>query len=104
MKNFLVDLKNRSYQISIEPGIVHDLAHLLQKYNTGQKWVIISQQSIMDIIGYGIEDKLKKANFDCVIITLPDGEIAKTVKSMNCFNLKPASIISRLKLKKYQEN
>jgi S-adenosylmethionine synthetase len=28
-----------------------------------------------------------------------DGEIAETVKSMACFNLKPASIISRLKLK-----
>ena len=28
-----------------------------------------------------------------------DGEIAETVKNMPCFNLKPASIISRLKLK-----
>ena len=28
-----------------------------------------------------------------------DGEIADTVKNMSCFNLKPASIISRLKLK-----
>ena len=28
-----------------------------------------------------------------------DGEIAKIIKKMNCFNLKPASIIERLKLK-----
>ena len=28
-----------------------------------------------------------------------DGEIAETIKNMSCFNLKPASIISRLKLK-----
>tara|TARA_B110000483_G_scaffold158898_1_gene188560 strand:+ start:266 stop:1525 length:1260 start_codon:yes stop_codon:yes gene_type:complete len=28
-----------------------------------------------------------------------DGEIAKIIKEMNCFNLKPASIIERLKLK-----
>ena len=32
-------------------------------------------------------------------VQLNDGEIAKKVKNMDCFNLKPASIISRLKLK-----
>jgi S-adenosylmethionine synthetase len=32
-------------------------------------------------------------------VGLSDGEIAETVKNMPCFNLKPASIISRLKLK-----
>jgi S-adenosylmethionine synthetase len=32
-------------------------------------------------------------------VDMTDGEIAETVKNMSCFNLKPASIISRLKLK-----
>ena len=32
-------------------------------------------------------------------VKLTDGEIAKIIKEMNCFNLKPASIIERLKLK-----
>ncbi len=32
-------------------------------------------------------------------VSMTDGEIAETVKNMPCFNLKPASIISRLKLK-----
>jgi S-adenosylmethionine synthetase len=32
-------------------------------------------------------------------VNLSDGEIADIVKKMDCFNLKPASIISRLKLK-----
>lgn len=32
-------------------------------------------------------------------VELSDGDIAETVKNMACFNLKPASIISRLKLK-----
>ena len=32
-------------------------------------------------------------------VTMTDGEIAEIVKNMSCFNLKPASIISRLKLK-----
>ena len=32
-------------------------------------------------------------------VQLNDGEIAEKIKNMDCFNLKPASIISRLKLK-----
>ena len=32
-------------------------------------------------------------------VDLTDGEIANTIKNMSCFNLKPSSIISRLKLK-----
>ena len=32
-------------------------------------------------------------------VSLTDGEIAETINNMPCFNLKPASIISRLKLK-----
>ena len=32
-------------------------------------------------------------------VNMTDGEIAEIVKNMSCFNLKPASIISRLKLK-----
>jgi S-adenosylmethionine synthetase len=32
-------------------------------------------------------------------VALTDGEIAEKIKNMHCFNLKPASIISRLKLK-----
>ena len=32
-------------------------------------------------------------------VALTDGEIAEKIKNMDCFNLKPASIISRLKLK-----
>ena len=32
-------------------------------------------------------------------VNMTDGKIAETVKNMACFNLKPASIISRLKLK-----
>ena len=32
-------------------------------------------------------------------VNMTDGEIAETVKNMDCFNLKPASIINRMKLK-----
>ena len=37
--------------------------------------------------------------YDTAKVNMTDGEIADIVKNMPCFNLKPASIISRLKLK-----
>ena len=37
--------------------------------------------------------------YDTANVELNDGEIAEKIKNMECFNLKPASIISRLKLK-----
>lgn len=37
--------------------------------------------------------------YDSSNVNLTDGEIAEKIKNMQCFNLKPASIISRLKLK-----
>jgi len=37
--------------------------------------------------------------YSSVKINITDGEIANTIQKMSCFNLKPASIISRLKLK-----
>ena len=58
MKKFTVDLKSRSYPIYIEPGLVKKIPSYLSEYNKGQKWVIISQQNIMEIIGYDIEKYL----------------------------------------------
>ena len=55
MKKITVDLKSRSYPIYIEPGLVKKIPSYLSEYNKGQKWVIISQQNIMEIIGYDIE-------------------------------------------------
>ena len=37
--------------------------------------------------------------YGSVKVNMTDGEIANTIQKMSCFNLKPASIISRLKLK-----
>ena len=83
MKKITVDLKSRSYPIYIEPGLVKKIPSYLSRYNKGQKWVIISQQNIMEIIGYDIEKNLIEEGFDCIHLTLPIGEAAK---SMNEFN------------------
>ena len=79
MKKYTVRLKQRSYDININPGIIKELPLLLSEYNENQKWVIISQHKIMELFGYKLEQKLKLNNFNCFNITLPNGEAAKSI-------------------------
>ena len=83
MKKITVDLKSRSYPIYLEPGLVKKLPSHLSELNTGQRWVIISQQNIMEIIGYDIEKNLRDNGFDCLHLTLPVGEAAKSLNEYN---------------------
>ena len=83
MKKITVDLKSRSYPIYLEPGLVKKLPSHLSELNTGQRWVIISQQNIMEIIGYDIEKNLRDKGFDCIHLTLPVGEAAKSLNEYN---------------------
>ncbi len=83
MKKYTVKLKHRSYDINIKPGIIEELPLLLSTFNENQRWVIISQHKIMDLFGYILEKKLKKNNFNCTSITLPNGEAAKSFNEYN---------------------
>ena len=56
MKKIPMNLGNRSYSIIIEDGLINSLAMLLKKKNTNQKWVIISQRSIMKHYGNDLFD------------------------------------------------
>ena len=68
MKKIIVNLKTRSYPIYIEPGLIKDLSDYLSEYNDGQKWVIISQQNLMGIIGYEFEKNLKTVSILPVLL------------------------------------
>ena len=46
------------------------------------------------LVGWDFEHAIRE-----VVLTSLKGEIAEIIKNMDCFNLKPASIINRLKLK-----
>ncbi|RZP22034.1 3-dehydroquinate synthase [bacterium] len=83
MKKYTVELKQRSYDINIKPGIIKELPLLLSEYNENQKWIIISQHKIMELFGYELEQKLKLNNFNCFNITLPNGEAAKSINEYN---------------------
>ena len=79
MRKYTVNLKQRSYDINIKPGIIDDLPSILSEFNKGQKWIILSQYKLMELFGFKLEKKLLNSGFDCVHITLPIGEAAKSI-------------------------
>ena len=83
MKKYTVNLKHRSYDINIKPGIINDLPNILSKYNNNQSWIILSQHRLMELFGYDLEKKLNNSNFDCSHVTLPNGEAAKSINEYN---------------------
>ena len=80
MKKIPMNLGSRSYSIIIEDGLINSLAMLLKKKNTNQKWVIISQRSIMKHYGNDLFDQLNDNGFNVNNIMIEDGESSKDIK------------------------
>ncbi len=83
MKIINVELGEYSYPIHLEKGLLKKIPDILNDVNYGQKWVIISQHSLMESFGYELLSNMKNNNYNIDYITLPNGEAAK---SMNEFN------------------
>ena len=83
MKTIQVQLGTRSYPINVESGLLSKIPVILSDHNHGQKWIIISQYNLMELIGFKLMKDLEKSGFKCNYITLPVGEAAK---SMNEFS------------------
>ena len=68
MKTVKVQLGDRSYPIHIKPGLTIDIPSILSGNNNGQKWVIISQNRIMELFGFDLMTNLKDSDFDLSLI------------------------------------
>lgn len=79
MKTIQVNLKDRSYPIHIESGLLQKLPDYLKEANHGQKWVIISQHRILDLFRDDLQSLLQNSDFNCASITIPAGEAAKSL-------------------------
>ena len=83
MKTVKVQLGDRSYPIHIKPGYTIDIPSILSGNNNGQKWVIISQNRIMELFGFDLMTNLKDSDFDVEFITVPMGEAAKSLNDFS---------------------
>ena len=64
MKTIQMKLGQRSYSIIIENDLIKSLGDYLKNKNTNQKWVIISQNAIMNHYGNDLFSQLEESGFD----------------------------------------
>ena len=83
MKTIQVKLGERSYPIHVETGLVNKIPSILSDQNHGQRWIIISQYNLMELLGFELQANLKNAGFNCDFITLPVGEAAKSLNEFS---------------------
>ena len=77
MKTIQMKLGQRSYSIIIENDLIQSLGDYLKNKNTNQKWVIISQNAIMNHYGNYLFSQLEESGFDINKISIDDGEGSK---------------------------
>ncbi|MAG20841.1 MAG: 3-dehydroquinate synthase [Candidatus Marinimicrobia bacterium] len=73
MKTVTVELADRSYPIHLENGLLDKLPEILDKQNGTSSWIIISQPSILELLG----PRLKARSLDSYEIIVSEGESAK---------------------------
>jgi 3-dehydroquinate synthase len=91
MKVIEVDLGERSYPIYIGESLLSDKS-LFEKHITSNQVLVVSNELVAPLYLKSVEEKLSNVDFETLI--LPDGEIIKSLDSLNL-------IITRLMEKKY---
>lgn len=87
MRTVTVPLGARSYEIKIGPGLLKELGRHCTALNLGNRCAIISDQHVGPKYGKAARRSLKSAGFDPVLITVPAGETAKSMKVVeHCYN------------------
>jgi 3-dehydroquinate synthase len=82
-----VPLGSRSYRIKIGSGLLERLGAQCASLNLGKKCAIISDFNVGPHFAKIALRSLKRADFECSLITLPAGETAKSLRSMEiCYD------------------
>lgn len=80
LKHYSVDLqRNQHYDIQIKAGLLHELGEQLKAAHDGATFFVLSQQLILDFQGASLFSSLEAARLTYDVLTVPDGEQAKTV-------------------------
>ncbi len=75
-----VPLGTRSYEIKIGPGLLKELGQHCSALNLGRRCAIISDRNVAAKFANAAQTSLKKAGFESVLVTVPAGETAKSLK------------------------
>jgi 3-dehydroquinate synthase len=82
-----VPLGARSYEIKIGPGLLSELGRHCAGLKLGSRCAVISDKNVAPRYAKAVQASLKKAGFDSVLITVPAGETAKSLKVVeHCYD------------------
>ena len=91
-----VPLGNRSYEIKIGSGLLTRLGEECARQNLGSRCAIISDRNVAPRFAKTVQRSLAKSGFDSVLIIVPAGETAKSVKSVQaCYDQLAAHRLER---------
>ncbi len=87
MRHVKVPLKERSYSILIGGGLLARLGAECAKLKLGQRCAVITDRNVGPRYARAAIASLKAAGFDPVLITVPAGETAKSLKTVqSCYD------------------
>ena len=75
-----VDLADRSYDILIQDGLLDRVGEQLLPFGLGPDAVVVTNSVVRRLYGGRLLTSLKKAGFKPAVLTIPDGERAKSLK------------------------
>lgn len=82
MRTVPVSLGDRGYQIKIGGGLLDRLGEECARLELGARCVIVSDSNVMPRYGPAARKALTSRGFDCGLITVPAGETAKSLKTV----------------------
>jgi 3-dehydroquinate synthase len=87
MRTVKVPLGNRSYNIVIGRGLLRGLGSACKKLVLGARCAIISDSNVARRFGKAAQKSLARAGFDALLIVVPAGETAKSLKTVQaCYD------------------
>jgi 3-dehydroquinate synthase len=91
-----VPLGKRSYDIKIGTGLLARVGRECARLALSRRCVIISDRNVAPRYGKAVQDALAKAGFAAGLVTIPAGETAKSLKTLeSCYNQLAAQRLER---------
>lgn len=82
MQKIRVELGERSYEISIDSGILADLGKSLVKFGFSRKTALVTNPTVYGLYGDRVTESMKDAGFEVSVTVVPDGEGYKNLSSV----------------------
>lgn len=82
MKKLFVDLKENSYNILIEKGLLDNLGKAIKDIYKGKKVFIITDENVNGLYGQRVQKSLQEAGFDTKTLVLEPGEETKNFNTL----------------------